>query len=210
MRLLRTTKKVLSILKKEIKQRGFYHFLIMYKSNLSAVLRGLLYQLLYMKNIKSRIFFIGSRSRFDIYNSKSKITIGDFVYIRKNSTLRVDFYGQLNIGDKVAINDNCNISCIHKISIGSYTKIGQNVCIYDHDHNYRKRGDDRLLTGEVVIGKNVWIGSNVVILRGSIIGDNAVIAAGSVVKGKVPGNSLYLNKRHSEIIQYDQERLVVL
>ena len=34
-----------------------------------------------------------------------------------------------------------------------------------------------------------------VILRGTTIGDNAVIAAGSVVKGNVPANSVFIQKK---------------
>ena len=57
------------------------------------------------------------------------------------------------------------------------------------------------LKGEVIIGENVWIGSNVVILRDTVIGDNSVIAAGSVVKGNVPSNTLFVNKRENIFIQ---------
>ena len=56
--------------------------------------------------------------------------------------------------------------------------------------------------GEVIIGKNVWIGSNVVILRDTVIGDNVVVAAGSVVKGNVPSNTLFVNKRENVSIDY--------
>ncbi|UHA57884.1 hypothetical protein KDJ21_013390 [Metabacillus litoralis] len=62
----------------------------------------------------------------------------------------------------------------------------------------------------MTIGENVWIGSNVVILRDTHIGDNVVIAAGSVVKGNVPSNTIYLNKREIDTrpIQHDYNRLV--
>lgn len=91
------------------------------------------------------------------------------------------------------------------VSIGDYTKIAPNVCINDHDHNYKKGGDEHLLKSPVTIGKNVWIGSNVVILRGAVIGDNAVIAAGSVVRGTVPSHTVYYNKRTDEFIAYMQK-----
>ena len=40
----------------------------------------------------------------------------------------------------------------------------------------------------ITIGKNVWIGTQSVILRGVTIGDNAVIGAGSVVTKSIPAN----------------------
>ena len=76
------------------------------------------------------------------------------------------------------------------MSIGEYTKIASNVCINDHDHNYKRTGDSHLLITPVEIGRNVWIGSNV------------VIAAGSVVKGHVPPHTVYFNKRDEAMLEY--------
>ena len=122
--------------------------------------------------------------------------------MRKNVSLRIDFDGQLFLGEKVFINDNCTINCVNKISIGKHTKIAPNVCINDHDHNYKNVSNQHLVKGEVVIGENVWIGSNVVILRNTHIGNNAVIAAGSVVKGNVPANTLFLNKKEEKLLPF--------
>ena len=41
-----------------------------------------------------------------------------------------------------------------------------------------------------MIGNNVWIGGNVVILSGVTIGDNVTIGAGSVVTKDIPNDSL--------------------
>ena len=43
---------------------------------------------------------------------------------------------------------------------------------------------------DVVIGQNVFIGLNCVVLKGAAIGDNSVIGAGSVVAGNIPANTL--------------------
>jgi acetyltransferase-like isoleucine patch superfamily enzyme len=40
----------------------------------------------------------------------------------------------------------------------------------------------------IIIGNNVWIGSNSTILPGVVIGDNSIIGAGSVVTKNVPSN----------------------
>lgn len=199
MKLLR---KVMSTLIAESRGRGIYHTIIMNISHVIGILRACMNKLIYFKNIDSSIFSLQANSRIEAFSKNAKIHIGKFVFIRKNASIRVDHYGKLHIGDKVFINDNCNINCVHKISIGKYTKIAPNVSINDHDHNFKHSTDDHLIKGEVIIGENVWIGSNVVILRDTFIGDNAVIAAGSVVKGNVPANTLFLNKREKSYIQY--------
>lgn len=192
----------MSTLIAESRSRGIYYTVIMNISHIVGILRAYMNKLIYFKNIESSIFSLQANSRIEAFNKHAKIHIGKFVFIRKNASIRVDHYGKLHIGDKVFINDNCNINCVHKISIGKYTKIAPNVSINDHDHNFKNSTDDHLIKGEVIIGENVWIGSNVVILRDTFIGDNAVIAAGSVVKGNVPANTLFLNKREKSYIQY--------
>jgi acetyltransferase-like isoleucine patch superfamily enzyme len=191
----------------QCRDRGIFITAIMNLSHLVGILRGFFYRLVYLKNIKSTIFSLQANSRIEVFNKKSKVTIGKFVFIRKNASIRIDSSGVLNLGEKVFINDNCNINCINKITIGRNTKIAPNVCINDHDHNYKDSTKDHLLIGEVYIGENVWIGSNVVILRDTFIGDNSVIAAGSVVKGKVAANTLFLNKRENQSISYSKKSM---
>lgn len=41
----------------------------------------------------------------------------------------------------------------------------------------------------VAIGKDVWLGAGVVVLKGVTIGDSAVIGAGAVVTRDVPPNA---------------------
>ena len=42
----------------------------------------------------------------------------------------------------------------------------------------------------IVIGKNVWIGANAMIVPGVTVGDNAIIGAGAVVTKDVPANAV--------------------
>ncbi|TXC92367.1 acyltransferase [Metabacillus litoralis] len=191
--------KIIKTLMSEGKNRGIYYSFIMFFSHLLGILRGSFYKLVYFKNIKSSIYSLQSQSQIEIFNKNSRVFIGKYVFIRKNTSIRIDYHGELILKDNVFINDNCNINCVNKISIGKNTKIAPNVCINDHDHNYKETSIDHLIRGQVIIGDNVWIGSNVVILRDTVIGDNTVIGAGSVVKGKVPANSIFFNKRDTII-----------
>ena len=107
------------------------------------------------------------------------------------------------IGAGVKINYNCIFVCRDKIEIGEGVEFGPNVLVYDHDHDFRAEGgikSKKYKTTPVVIGKNVWIGANTIILRGTTIGDNAVIAAGSIVKDNVPVNTLFVQKQKCDLI----------
>jgi acetyltransferase-like isoleucine patch superfamily enzyme len=139
-------------------------------------------------------------------SKNSYIYLGNKVRAHSNTKLVSANGGELRIEDNVAINTNCGLYCFESISIGTGTEIGPNVLIYDHDHDFRVEGGikrRRFNTKPVVIGKNVWIGANTVILKGSIIGDNSVIAAGSVItEATYPHNSVIVQKKRTEIISY--------
>jgi len=55
MRVLKVIKKICKTLYAESKQRGLYYFLIMYVSNFFAIIRGITYRILFLKNIKGSI-----------------------------------------------------------------------------------------------------------------------------------------------------------
>ena len=62
------------------------------------------------------------------------------------------------------------------------------------NHNFEdttKRIDEQgVSTQPVVIGDDVWIGANAVILPGVTIGRHCVVAAGAVVTKDVPDNTV--------------------
>ena len=93
--------------------------------------------------------------------------------------------GDLRVGDHVFFNHGVSITCLKEISIGCGCKIGNNVVIVDHDHDYRGSLED-MVSSPVFIGNRVWIGANAVITRGVSIGQGSVIGAGSVVTGDIP------------------------
>lgn len=97
------------------------------------------------------------------------------------------------INKDVAFNNSNFILSANKIEIGSYCRIGANVTMMDfeaHGTHPEKRNQVGEF-GEIVIGRNVWIGNSVIILKNVRVGDNCIIAAGSVVlKGDYPSNSI--------------------
>ena len=78
------------------------------------------------------------------------------------------------------------------LEIGDYCKITKGTVILTHDYSRsvlrRAYGDIVGEAGKTIIGNNVFIGMNSIILMGTKIGNNVIIGAGSVVSGNVPDN----------------------
>ncbi|EOW9328033.1 CatB-related O-acetyltransferase [Vibrio cholerae] len=92
------------------------------------------------------------------------------------------------------IGPNCRIC--PKVKIGSFSMLGPNVVITGKDHRYDLVGVPMIFSGrenlpDTVIGTDVWIGANSVVLAGVTIGDGAIIGAGSIVTKDVPTASIY-------------------
>lgn len=109
--------------------------------------------------------------------------------------------GKITIGDNVFLNSNVKVVSMEDIQIDNRAIIAPNVCIYDHDHNYRgknKIGD--YVVGKIHIGNNVWIGASSIILKSADLGSECVIGAGCVVKERIPNNSIFIQKRENRTI----------
>lgn len=140
--------------------------------------------------------YSSGRSMYKMFGGS--IFLGQRCCIEEGTLLQTS-NGHIQLGTDVYINRNCTIVSHENIIIGEHTTIGPNVCIYDHDHNYRAP-ELGVISTPVVIGKGVWIGAGSIILRGTKIGDNCVIAAGSVVKGEIPAATVVVCK-HEMIIK---------
>lgn len=94
----------------------------------------------------------------------------------------------ITVGKNVFINSGCKFQDQGGITIGDGSLIGHNVVLatLNHDSDPKKRSS--MYPAPIVIGKNVWIGSNATILPGVSIGDGAIIAAGAVVTKDVDEN----------------------
>ena len=80
------------------------------------------------------------------------------------------------------------------ITIGNNVDMNKNFQILTHDWGslvFRAKYHDLLnSTGKVVIGDNIYFGTDVIVLGGVKIGSNCIIAAGSIVTKSIPDNSV--------------------
>jgi acetyltransferase-like isoleucine patch superfamily enzyme len=98
------------------------------------------------------------------------------------------------IGDHVFIGSGCEFNIRLRIDVGSDSLIASGCRFVDHDHGVEPGRLMREQHGPekaIKIGKNVWLGCNVVVLKGVEIGEGAVVAAGAVVTKSIAGNEIW-------------------
>ena len=125
-----------------------------------------------------------------------KIYLGDNVTLHGVSTFsacKVYDSPVLRIGNNVHMGYQVGIAVGDKVSIGNNVLMGNRITIYGYDLHpvdpIKRRSGESPAKEEikpVVINDDVWIGSNVTILKGVVIGEAVVVAAGSIVTEDVP------------------------
>ncbi|RAX49671.1 sugar O-acetyltransferase [Arthrobacter sp. AQ5-05] len=101
-----------------------------------------------------------------------------------------DFGRNITLGKRIFINAGCKFQDQGGVTIGDDTLIGHNVVIATLNHDLAPGQRADMHPAPVVIGRNVWIGSNATILPGVSIGDDAVVAAAAVVTRNVPAGAV--------------------
>lgn len=124
----------------------------------------------------------------------------------------------LFIGENCEFGDYTHIVANKRVVIGDNVLIASKVFISDTSHGgYKGNSQDSPLTipnkrdllfHQVVIGNNVWIGENVVILPGAEIGDGCIVGANSVVVKKIESNSIVVGSPAHVIKKWDEENKV--
>lgn len=96
----------------------------------------------------------------------------------------------LNVNRSFLVSGGCYYQGINGIFIDDNTIIGPGVKIISANHsvsNIHSHSEN----SAIHIGKNCWLGSNVIILPGVVLGDNTIVAAGAVVsKSCKKGNTI--------------------
>lgn len=116
---------------------------------------------------------------------------------------RFDLAGEkktLFVGKRCEFGDMTHIVAHNHIEIGDNVLIASKCFISDTNHGcYKGEEQDspfippnsrKLTSGFVVIGNNVWIGENAVLLAGSEIGDGCIVGANAIINKKIPAGSM--------------------
>lgn len=121
----------------------------------------------------------------------SQLTILGNVNIFSGMSLKLFEGAKLTINSGTYFSGPITIHCIKEIIIGENCSIAWNCTILDSNF-HQVDSNKPIKTEKIIIGNNVWIGNNVVILPGTIINDNVIIGAGSIVKGNLVEDGIYI------------------
>ena len=108
------------------------------------------------------------------------------------SPFTCDYGNNIVLGKNVFINSNCYFMDGAKITVGDNVFIGPSCGFYTANHplDYQTRNQGIEQALPILIGNNVWLGGNVIVLPGVEIGNGCVIGAGSVVTKDIEANSI--------------------
>jgi acetyltransferase-like isoleucine patch superfamily enzyme len=136
--------------------------------------------------------FVCPGVKFEI-GRDATVTLGRWSWIGHASKVRVH-EGELIIGAKSVLGQECTISAFQHIAIGRECIIADRVMMIDFDHGMveveRPIREQGIYKRDVNIGHNVWIGYGACVLRGVTVGDNSVVGTSSVVTCDVAPNSV--------------------
>jgi acetyltransferase-like isoleucine patch superfamily enzyme len=136
--------------------------------------------------------FVGPGVTLEIKRG-ARLVLGRWSWIGHNCKIRVH-EGEVRIGAKTVMGQECTISAFQHVSIGRECIIADRVMMIDFDHGMveveRPIRAQGIYKRDVKVGHNVWIGYGACILRGVTVGDNSVVGTSSVVTGDVPSNAV--------------------
>ncbi len=136
--------------------------------------------------------FVGPGVELEI-GRDATLRLGRWSWIGHGTKIRVH-EGEVSIGAKSVLGQECTISAYQRIEIGRECIVADRVMLIDFDHGVveveRAIRHQGIYKRDVIVGHNCWVGYGACILRGATVGDNSVIGTSSVVTRDLPANSV--------------------
>jgi acetyltransferase-like isoleucine patch superfamily enzyme len=157
------------------------------------LLRWLWFKLRFGRRLETDgVCFICPGVKFEI-GKDAKLHLGRWSWVGNGSKVRVH-EGEVRIGAKTVLGQECTISAYQHISIGRECIVADRVMLIDFDHGVVEVERPIRLQGiykrDVRVGHNVWMGYGACVLRGCTVGDNAIFGTYSVVTKDLPANAV--------------------
>lgn len=110
-----------------------------------------------------------------------KVTGRPFV----SNRAQIKFPWNLTLEDRACLSPDCNVYNLAPITLKARSTVAQEVYLCAGTHDFSKPSLP-LVTGEIVIGEDAFLGVRALVLPGVEIGAGAIVGAGAVVTRDVP------------------------
>ncbi|MDB5086229.1 MAG: hypothetical protein JWR09_223 [Mucilaginibacter sp.] len=127
-----------------------------------------------------------------------QVALGEKCSLEPNISFKYDGVWKkelsIRIGNNVFIGAGCEFNIRKGIMVGDNSLIASGCKFIDHDHGIlpdKLFRDQAGLEMAIEIGEDVWLGCNVIVLKGVKIGAGALVAAGAVVTKSVPSYEIW-------------------
>jgi acetyltransferase-like isoleucine patch superfamily enzyme len=132
--------------------------------------------------------FIGPGVKLQI-GRDAVVRLGRWSWIGHGTKIRAH-EGEVVIGAKTVLGQECTISAFQHVSIGRECIVADRVMLIDFDHGVveveRPVREQGIYKRDVRVGNNCWIGYGACFLRGVTLGDNSIVGTLSVVTKDFP------------------------
>jgi acetyltransferase-like isoleucine patch superfamily enzyme len=136
--------------------------------------------------------FVCPGVRFEIGRGAT-VHLGRWSWLGHGTKVRAH-EGEVRIGAKTVIGQECTITAFQHVSIGRECIVADRVMLIDFDHGVVEAERPVRVQGiykrDVRVGHNVWIGYGACFLRGATVGDNVIVGTSTVVTKDVPANAV--------------------
>lgn len=151
----------------------------------------------------AEVFFDERHYRGAIDNHGKIIFFGKAV-LGQGTRIFVKSSGELIFGENFWGTAENNISCHKKIQFGKSVLLSFRILLMDTDTHHILSAQNRIILNpnkSIVIGDNVWIGCNSIILKGTEISNNSIVGAGTVVAKQFDKSHLIIAGNPARIIK---------
>ena len=115
--------------------------------------------------------------------------------------LQIDCGSRVILGKNIFANHNLTMMSLGTVTIEDGVMLGPEVGLFTVNHE--PKNIRTIMTKEIHIKKNAWIGARVSILPGVTIGENAIVGTGSIVTKDIPDNCVAVGNPARVIKQLD-------
>lgn len=124
-------------------------------------------------------------------HGSARVRLGERALIYPGVYLETQGEGCIEIGDDVVLSRGVHIVAYERVRLGDRCLIGEYSSLRDANHRLgtdftRQSGHDH---APIELGRNVWLGRGVTVLKGVRLGDHSVVGANAVLTHSHPAHS---------------------